>query len=80
VHQKILRAQETRLKRDALEAKVSVLQGQLDSDDVGGRRRLLAEWLPEYAPASDTVGRGMGEQVPRLFWRDCRSTPSGLSV
>jgi len=63
-HPKILKAREASMKRDALEAKLSALQSLLKSNDASGIRQLLADLVPEYSPANDTVDWSAGATTP----------------
>lgn len=63
-HPKILKARENSMKRDALEAKLLVLQGLIESNHSVGIRQLLAQLVPEYSPANDTVDWGAGGTTP----------------
>jgi len=63
-HPKILKARETSMKRDALEAKLSVLQGLIESNHSVGICQLLAQLVPEYSPAKDTVDWSAGVTTP----------------
>ena len=59
-----MKARENSLKRDVLEAKLSLLQGLLEGGDAEGILRLLAELAPEYSPAKDSVDWGSGGATP----------------
>jgi len=57
------------MKRDALEEKLLVLQGLIESNHSVGIRQLLAELVPEYAPASDIADWNSGATTPMLATR-----------
>ena len=59
-HPKILRARETAMRRDSLEAKLLALQSLLEVGDALGIRQLLYELVPEYSSANDTVDWSAG--------------------
>jgi FlaA1/EpsC-like NDP-sugar epimerase len=63
-HPKILKAREVSMKRDALEAKLSALQSLLERNNVMGIRQLLAELVPDYAPAQDIADWGARRTTP----------------
>jgi FlaA1/EpsC-like NDP-sugar epimerase len=63
-HPKILKACETSMERDALEDRLLVLQGLIESNNSTGIRQLLAELVPEFSPANDTVDWGATAATP----------------
>jgi FlaA1/EpsC-like NDP-sugar epimerase len=63
-HPKILKAQESSMKRDALEAKLEALEDRIESNNLAGIRQLLAELVLEYAPANDLVDWSAGATTP----------------
>jgi FlaA1/EpsC-like NDP-sugar epimerase len=68
-HPKILKARETSMERSSLEQKLVMLQGHLENRDAEGIRRLLAELVPEYAPASGLVDWSAGATTPMAVTR-----------
>jgi FlaA1/EpsC-like NDP-sugar epimerase len=63
-HPKILKAREASMQRAVLDANLLVLRGLLESNDLAGIRRLLAELVPEYVPAKGLVDWGDGGTSP----------------
>jgi FlaA1/EpsC-like NDP-sugar epimerase len=77
-HPKILKARETSMKRDALEAKLLLLQGLMEGGNAAGIRQLLAELVPEYAVGKDTMDWSAGATTPMpVTRREFGSSPPG---